>query len=556
MIRLMALVLIFLFSSTVLFAEDKPIPKKSSKSMKRKSRLRKSGIKFQKVFTYFEKGEYQKVITVLKRIEKKIKLKPTKSKNKLTGLLYYWRGMAYSRLNDFENAEINLAKAIRLKYITKDIYYEYGQVLYVSDKYKKARVAFKRSFKKKYKRGVSLYYIAYISQELKDHKKAVSFYAMIEKLPKHEKSEVLQAARMQIADIYLNKVEKLPNSFKEVEKYVIPQYQKALIFDDTTTLAEQIRVKIEELQRKYELVLFRMRNGRPTSRPPYYLRANFLYGINDNVTTKSDDDKTSLEEDEYASHYYTTGVFGRYSFYPNSTYSYSPEFGATMTKYSSEKDTIKALNSYSLSSSLKINYEHLYKNRPATFYIDFSYSYNADYAESGDSFSFTDTEVSMTLSEELQFWRDKPSTFRFDYSITSAEITTSSFNSIGFTYEQVYPIGRTTLFFTNSYDINTYEEASSESLNTTVMTTRIDSIFPTFYGLFNPTLYFSFSNTDFVEDADTGVKSLTSYGINLNRPLSRKTYLTVDINQTSQSASTDTDNYSQQVITFNIDYIY
>ena len=65
--------------------------------------------------------------------------------------------MAYSRLNDFENAEINLSKAIKSKYITKDIYYEYGQVLYVSDKYKKARVAFKRSFKKKYKRGLISY---------------------------------------------------------------------------------------------------------------------------------------------------------------------------------------------------------------------------------------------------------------------------------------------------------------------------------------------------------------------------------------------------------------
>jgi hypothetical protein len=144
----------------------------------------------------------------------------------------------------------------------------------------------------------------------------------------------------------------------------------------------------------------------------------------------------------------------------------------------------------------------------------------------------------------------------FDYSITTGEETTNSFNSIGLTYEQVYPIGRTSLFFTNSYELNTYEDASSETLNTTVLTTRVDSIFPTFFGLFNPTLYFSFSNTDFTEDADTGVKALTSYGINMNRPLTRKTYLTVDLSQSSQSAKTDSDNYEQQVITFNIDYIY
>jgi hypothetical protein len=44
--------------------------------------------------------------------------------------------------------------------------------------------------------------------------------------------------------------------------------------------------------------------------------------------------------------------------------------------------------------------------------------------------------------------------------------------------------------------------------------------------------------------------------VNLNRPLSKKWYLTLDYSFGSQAADEDSDVYKQQLITLNLDYIY
>ena len=71
---------------------------------------------------------------------KKLENKNSKKANQLKGLLNYWKGMSYSRINEFDKAIEYFSKAIELKYETEDLFYEYGQVLYVADKFKKARI--------------------------------------------------------------------------------------------------------------------------------------------------------------------------------------------------------------------------------------------------------------------------------------------------------------------------------------------------------------------------------------------------------------------------------
>lgn len=509
----------------------------------------------QVVFEEFSNGKYDNAVSTLDVLQARVKKSSALAK-KIQGLIYYWRAMSLSRMNDFEEAEKNFIKALELKYKSKDIYYEYGQVLYVSLKYKRARIAFKKSVRQKYKMGVSLYYIAYISQELKDYKKAVKFYNMIEKLPKEEKEDVIQAARMQIGDIYLKQVEKRRDPFNGVKQYVIPQYETALAYDEESKLADDIRAKILNLQRKYELILFRMRNGKPTARPPYFVKANILYGQNNNITTLSEDDKEEAEEDnlEYASAYYDIGLFTRYSFYPSSSFSYAPELSFGYTKYQSASESILPYNKYFVKTALKMNYEHLYNKGPATFYIDLDYKYTADDADADESFAFANNTYGLTLSEELQFWKNHPSTFRFRYETVSADEDTSNNNVTTLTYEQVIQLKRTTIFLFNSYGLTRYPDA--ETSNTNTYTFRVDFIFPTFYKLFNPTLYTSMTNTTYVENDDRGVPSLRTYGLNLSRPVGKGLFLTLDYSSSTQTADEDSDNYDQQVVTLNLDYIY
>ena len=228
-----------LFNDSNSFAKSK---------VKAKAKVSKNGTSTFIEFIYkkFNEGDYQQVLLDLDKIEIDIK-KHKKHKKDIQGLVYYWKAVTYAKINEYEQSLAFFKNSIEENYIPKDLYYEYAQALYVSEKLKGARLAFKKSVKKKFKRGVSLYYIAYISQQLKDNKKAVKFYTMIEKLPEEEKKDVVQAARMQIGDIYLMQVEKMPNTFKSVRDYIIPQYRKAIEFDKQSTLAEEIRTKIRTL---------------------------------------------------------------------------------------------------------------------------------------------------------------------------------------------------------------------------------------------------------------------------------------------------------------------
>lgn len=499
----------------------------------------------QKIYTEFEEGNYDNVISTLDNISEKID-ESGKKASKLKGLIYYWKAMSYTKLNDFENAETYFIKALALNYYTKDIYYEYGQVLYVASKYKRARIAFKKSVKANYKVGVSIYYIAFISQELKDYKKAVKFYNMIEKLPEEEKRDVIQAARMQVGDIYLQQIERQRNPFKGVEKYVIPQYKKALSYDEDSSLAPEIKQKIEALQRKYELILFRMRNGKPTSRPPHYLKGSLLYGSNTNATSTTDAVKGN---------YMQMSAFSRYSIYPSSSFSYAPELSASYTKYSQTDDSILPLNKYYVKGALKMNFEQVYKKRPATFYMDLDYTYNADDTDADKKIEAANNTYGITLSQEVQFWQNDPSTFRIRYENVNAELDSYTNSSYSLSYEQVIVLGWSTLFLYNNYATKTYPNA--ETSNTNTLTNRIDMILPTFKGLFNPTFYVSNVSTNYVKNDSKGTPNLVTYGINMNRPLGKNLYLTIDYGISAQKEDKDsTDKYDAQLVTFNLDWIY
>lgn len=499
----------------------------------------------QKIYEKFELGKYDEVIEVLSNIEDKIKYKEEKLSS-LAGLIYYWKAMSYVKLNDYENAERYFIKSLALDYRTEDIYYEYGQVLYVASKYKRARIAFKKSVKLNYKVGVSLYYIAFISQELKDYKKAVSFYRMIEDLPAEDKKDVLQASKMQIGDIYLKQIERQPEPFRLVDKYVIPQYEEALAVDEESSLAPQIKQKILDLQKKYELILFRMRNGKLTAIPPYFLRANLSYGSDTNA---------ARSQEKVAGSYLTGGLFARYSFYPSDSFSLAPEFTANYTKYNEQE--LQGFSNYFYRTALRMNYEHMYDKRPATFYIDFDYTYNANDANEFGEYEFSDAVTGVSLAEEVQFWKNNPSVFRTIYRSSQAELEANSYTSLSFGFEQAIHIDRTLLYFFNDYTSRTYNDAASEVLNTNILTNRVDVMMPTLYTWFNPTVYISHVSTSYPENDARGTPTLFTYGANINRPVGKKLYLTIDYSFSSQKADKlESDEFDGQLFSINLDYVY
>ena len=168
---------------------------------------------FKEAANLFQQGKYRATVTELTAVEAKLR-ETNKATKAQKGLVSYWKAICYNKIQDFQEAIAHFDKALQSDFVPEDLHYEFGQALFAADKLADARIQFRESLNKKFKRGVSLYYIAYISKELGEKKKAVSFYKAIDKLDSEESKEVKQAAEMQIADIYLEQVEKHPDAFK------------------------------------------------------------------------------------------------------------------------------------------------------------------------------------------------------------------------------------------------------------------------------------------------------------------------------------------------------
>lgn len=452
----------------------------------------------------------------------------------------------------YSDALKSLKKAIAENFDADDLYYEYGQALYTSEKLKQAREAFKMSVKKDYKRGVSLYYIAYISQELGDLKTAVKFYEAIEKLPDEEKKEIVQPARVQVGDIYFEQVRRRKDSLRAIEKYVIPQYKKALEWDKESQLAQEIERKIETIEKRYDLVLFYLRNGRPTARPSYFMKHNYTYLIDDNVNTDSADTLSALDEKEYSAASSQYNFFGRYSFYPNSAVSVVPQLSLGYTSYHSDEDNIKKNNNFFITTTLQTTYEHYYNKAPATFFLDLDYTYNMDDADVDDNLEKSSDGIGVTFSEQLQFWKNNPTIFRFKYATTEALEEVNNFNTTIFTFEQLMLVNSNIFYLTTSYAQNEFVEEVTQ--NNSSLTFRLDFIMANSFKQISPNLYYSMTNTTY--ENDTEDESLASYGINLSRSFGRNWFVFFDYSQSVNSSNDAGLEYEQSIFRLSIDYIY
>jgi tetratricopeptide (TPR) repeat protein len=505
----------------------------------------------EKIFNLYAQGEYDLALRTLEKVQINLQTHQ-KNRKDIQGFVYYWQGLCLIKLNEYEDAIKSIEKAIKEKFNAKDLYYEYGQALYTSFKLKKAREAFKLSVKSKYKRGVSLYYIAYISQELGDLKTAVSFYEAIEKLPDEEKKDIVQAARLQIGDIYFEQVKKRRDSIRAITNYVLPQYRKALKWDKESTLADDIRKKIDLIERRYDLVLFYLRNGRPTARPPYFMKHNLTYTQDDNVNLISNDTKETLEAEDYAASSLMYSFFGRYSFYPNNAMSVVPQLSLGYTKYNSDNDNIKVNNNFFVTTTLQTTYEHIYNKAPATFFLDVDYTYSMDDADNDENLEKASDGIGFTFSEQLQFWRNNPTIFRLKYSTTDAQVEESSFVTYSAVYEQMILMGSSLFYLTSSYNLNDFPDNEAE--NNSSVNFRADFIMANSFQQISPNLYYSIANKSYEEDSVT--ESLSNYGINLSRSFGKNWFVYLDYSMSTNTSSDESREYDQSIIRFSIDYIY
>jgi tetratricopeptide (TPR) repeat protein len=502
---------------------------------------------FKTSFGYYQLGKYQTTIEELKQTENLQGANLSKSQQ---GLIAYWKGLCYNRIKDFENASIEFSKALGLDYSPVDINYEYGQALYASEKLAEARLQFRESLRKKFKRAVSLYYIAYLSNALGEKKKAISFYKAVDKLSDEEAKEIKQAAEMQIADIYLEQVEKHPDAFRAVESTIIPQYREALAIDPDSILAQQIERKIRELQLKYDLILLKLRNGRPTLQPPYFMRVALDGGVDSNVTFSPKEQEVTASKQ--SAPFLKTDAMGRYTFYQSDYFSFSPEIRFNYTKYFSEEQDVYRNDNYLVAPAVRTSYEHELWKRPASFLVDYDFNQVQRDIDGEKKLTFASRSHTFMLGERFNYFSWGESILRlrrrqFDSYEDSGDSTTTSL-----VFEQIRNFSLNTLLLYASFDMLRVRENFYDSNSQTI---RADFIFSRFQDYFTPSIGFGLTLVNPYNNTDRGLEYLLNPNLRLSKTFGKswRGNLKADFQDYS---SKDTENYAYQKYTYSFELEY
>lgn len=506
---------------------------------------------FKEASRLFAEGRYQATAVELESVEQKLIASNSLTKTQ-KGLIAYWKGITYNRNQDFPNAIASFDKALANDYSPVDLNYEYGQALFAAEKLQEARLQFRESLRKKFKRGVSLYYIAYISKEVGDKKKAVTFYQAIDKLDEAEAMEVKQAAEMQIGDIYLEQVEKQSDSFKSVEKYVIPQYQKALEVDRLSPLAPEIENKIRGLERKYDLVLFKLRNGRPTLIPPYFLRAALEYGVDSNVTFAPTEQKIS--QSKQSSPFMRGDVMGRYTFYYQNFLSIAPEFRTTYTRYTNRVPEIYRNDNYILAPAIRLAYEHTFRNKPAATLFDYDYNDAKRDVNAKKELDFAFRAHMLMLGERFNFFSAGETIVRLRRRQFDSYLNTADSHTTSLVFEQVVGLKENTLVLYSSYDVTRVKD---NFYDTDALTLRGDLLMAPVKTWFTPTIGLGITRTNPINNSARGIEYLINPGGRLSRNFARNLRGNLKFDYQNNKSDDKTNfAYKKYIYSFELEYVF
>lgn len=507
---------------------------------------------FKKSYELFSSGRYNATLDELTIVERNLEQDKNASKAQ-KGLVAYWKGITYNRTQDFFKAIESFDRSLSLNFDPIDINYEYGQALFAAQKLQEARLQFRESLKKRFKRAISLYYIAFISKEVGDKKKAVTFYQAIQKLPADEIKEVAQASEMQIGDIYLEQAEKHPDSFRAVESYVLPQYRKALQTDPDSGIAQIIEKKIIDLQKKYDLILLRMRNGRPTLNPPYFLRLAQEISNDSNVTFTPEE--TTTASSDKSSLYSKTDIMGRYTFYVRNMISIAPELRMNYTYYTKRTSDIYRNDNYLIAPAVRMYYEHTLFKKPASTLLDFEHSYVERDIDAQKKLKYASRSNGVMIGERFNYFDAGESILRFRYRKFDSYNANSNSNTKSFVYEQVKSFKENILLFYSSYDMTRVDD---ESFDTNGLTLRGDLIFAPYKNWFTPSVGFGLTLTNPINNKDSrGLEKLYNPSLRLARLFGKRMRGSFKVDY-SKNDSKDKANfaYTKTIYGFEFEYLF
>jgi tetratricopeptide (TPR) repeat protein len=490
-----------------------------------------------KAFSEYKMGNYIATLNTLSTVT---------GNNKIQGVKSYLKAVTLNKLHRYDEAIKNFQTSLSIGYSAIDIFYEYGQALYATNDLEKARNIFNRSAKNNYKANTSFYYIAHISQILEDWKLAKQYYLKITKSKKAEIS-ILQVAHFQLGEVLLASSEFKKKSRNLVNKYVLPQFDKAIQTDKFSLLSKEISTRKLEVQKKYDLDPSLYKNGEQISNKHFLFSYTQGFSYDNNVTYSTDAPSSSATQKD--SNIFNSNVFSSYKFILARRWTFTPSIGLNFL-YHQDRDAFEVYQNDQLSYSpaLETTLKHKMFGDPASLLLDWNYNYINQDKDAIKSLDFYSKSYTVSFGEKLRLFGQGDTSLKFKYKdLTSYDDSLSS-STKTFSISQVIVLPSYKMFYLLfSYDI--YDSVTDSSDQTTILS-RIDYIIPGIAEqyLLDLALTVTFGSKDISQTNST----LISPSATLTKAISEKSSLNLSYTYTNNLSDTESEKYTKHVTA--IDY--
>lgn len=514
----------------------------SSKSISAQSKVDLSS-----VYDSLKDAEYEDVITKLDQIKN----------NDLTFLQakHYLKGLSYSRLQDYPRAIYEYKLSISKGNKTGDLYYELGQALYAENDLNLARKAFIQAANLNTKKSQSNYYVAHISQILEEFKVSKKYFEEI--LKDNEASKDLkQFSRFQLAESLLSMARPSNEAATIVEKYVLPQMNKALEEDKKSETAKDIEKRITEIQKEFGLDPNLMRNGKEIPEKRFNISFSQEMKYDNNYTLTSELPET--KESQADTYILTSEVSLSYSFIIDRKFIIKPSL--TLEKiYNTNRDDeeIYSNDANNIDGDIKFSLENKMFGKPSSIYFSVGHEYNAEDRESNKSIIFNSRSNILEAGVRFKYFSVGDSHFKIKTKNLTSYSESLNYDATTFSIDQTYMLSKSLLLFLAVYNSNNY--INDESQNTTSNTFRIDYIKPNLFPKITANLGLSYTlqnYEDTTKDEQRGTETTLTYNLKLSRDVTKDLSCDFEYNYTKASSELEESNYSKHETSFKLNLSY
>ena len=491
----------------------------------------------------FKNGNYPEAILLIKDIKN----------NKLYGTKYYIMGLSYSKLQEFDLAEKFLVRAVKFNNKSLDIYYELGQAHYANNNLEKSRVAFRKSYKNKYKTYTALYYMGHISQILEEFKKAKKYYSILA-AKKDINTSLLQISQFQLSESLLSIAKKKKQHNREiVKKYILPQFKKAEKIDVDTILAKDIRKRIKEIKVQFQLDPNILSNGRRLPEKRYTVMFSQKMKYDNNVTME--DDLPTVESTLKDSFIFDTTFLAKYKLSILNKFIIEPELRGTHTLYADRNEsTIYKNDTLSLAPALRNSLEHKLFKKPASLILNFEYNYTQRDVDGTKTKSYAGKSTTISFGEKFRLFSFGDTTITYKKRTYEAYLVSSNNKTTTLSLNQVVILPTRHLLLLmfihdgTRLDIGTFSDTNS-------MLFRFDYIWPNFYEKYSLKFAMALTFLDTLEQSEIrGTEKTYNPSIELSKTINKYMKYSLSFDYTNSTSLLSSNEYDKQVLTFELKF--